>query len=251
MARKTYSSQFKLKIVREYMSGVKQSSLAIKYDINKSTISRIINKFNRTGSTETIHCGGRPRSTTRREDRMIIRKIKHDPFISSSKLQNELNLEISCRTIRRRAVEGGFKSFRAAKKPFISERNRRARLEFAQEKINWTVGKWKTVLFSDESKFNLKGSDGMKTVRRPPNERFNPRFCKTTYKHGLGSIMVWGCFSGQGIGPIHKIDGIMDRFQYKDIMEQVMLPYAEDEMPLRWIFQHDNDPKHTANNVKR
>lgn len=44
--------------------------------------------------------------------------------------------------------------------------------------------------------------------------------------------MVWGCFSWYGVGPIHRIHGIMDRFVYKDLLETMMLPYAEDNMPL-------------------
>ena len=28
-----------------------------------------------------------------------------------------------------------------------------------------------------------------------------------------------------------------------------MLPYAEDDMSLKWIFQHENDPDHTALSV--
>lgn len=63
--------------------------------------------------------------------------------------------------------------------------------------------------------------------------------------------MVWGCFSGHGIGQIHKISGIMDQYVYKDILENIMLPYAEEELPLRWTYQQDNDPKHTSKLLKR
>ena len=33
---------------------------------------------------------------------------------------------------------------------------------------------------------------------------------------------------------------------YVDILENVMLPYAEEEMPLLWVFQQDNSVKHTS-----
>ena len=55
--------------------------------------------------------------------------------------------------------------------------------------------------------------------------------------NGGGGIMVWGYFPSQGMVPIHHIDGIMNRFMYRDILQNVMLPSAEDEMPLQWRFQ--------------
>lgn len=63
--------------------------------------------------------------------------------------------------------------------------------------------------------------------------------------------MVWGCFSRYGIGSLHRIDGIMDRFMYADILrDHIMLQHGKRKLPRGWIFQHDNDPKHTSKHVK-
>lgn len=62
--------------------------------------------------------------------------------------------------------------------------------------------------------------------------------------------MIWGAFSYYGVGPIYWIKPIMDRHVYVEILKNVMLPYAEEEMPLRWVFQQDNDPKHTSKLAK-
>ena len=44
-----------------------------------------------------------------------------------------------------------------------------------------------------------------------------------TVKHGDASIMIWRCFSCYGVGPIYHIPGIMDQFEYINILEEVML----------------------------
>jgi hypothetical protein len=46
----------------------------------------------------------------------------------------------------------------------INERNRRKRLEFARTYVDKPNDFWKTVLFFDESKFNIFGSDGPQYV---------------------------------------------------------------------------------------
>ena len=38
---------------------------------------------------------------------------------------------------------------------------------------------------------------------------------------------------------------------YVDILQSYMLPYAEENMPLRWVFQQDNDPKLSTKCTKR
>ena len=34
-----------------------------------------------------------------------------------------------------------------------------------------------------------------------------------------------------------------------DILKNIMLSYAEEEMPLLWVFLQDNNPKHTTRNA--
>ena len=36
-----------------------------------------------------------------------------------------------------------------------------------------------------------------------------------------------------------------------DILQNVMLPYAEDEMAFIWVLQQDNDPEHTSKKAKK
>jgi len=63
--------------------------------------------------------------------------------------------------------------------------------------------------------------------------------------------MVWGAFNRNGTGPTYRINGIMDRNIYvNEICEGVLLPYSEEYLPLNWIFQQDNDPKHTSSLAK-
>lgn len=37
---------------------------------------------------------------------------------------------------------------------------------------------------------------------------------------------------------------------HREILENIIPPHAEESMPLRWIFQYENDLKHTAKLVK-
>ena len=49
---------------------------------------------------------------------------------------------------------------------------------------------WKHVIWSDESKFNLFGSDGKIMVWRSTMEEYDPKCFVPTVKHNGGSVMV-------------------------------------------------------------
>lgn len=248
------SVDLKQRIIDAYSKGDRQSDIARRFEVKKSAVWAIIKRYERTGSIEGKPKSGRPKKMSKKSVRLLKRISSNNPFMSSNQLKVELETSgmcsVSSRTIRRRLVDEKLFSRRPAKKPLLSKRNRLARLEFARQHIHWTKADWKRVCWSDESKFNIFNSDGIQYVRRPAGKRLDPKYTKPTVKHGGGSVMVWGCFSGFGIGPLHNIIGTMDRFMYRDILKNVMLPYVEEQMPLRFQFQQDNDPKHSSKLVK-
>ena len=63
--------------------------------------------------------------------------------------------------------------------------------------------------------------------------------------------MLWGCFSAKGTGRLHCIEGRMNGAMYREILGNSLLPSVRAlKMGRGWVFQHDNDPKHTAKATK-
>lgn len=222
---------------------------------SKTMVFNAVRHFQKYKTVENVRRKRRTRKTTRRTDAAIVRLSKKNSRLGSNQIRQELiagtnEFNVSARTVRRRLNEAGLFGRVARKKPFINKRNRIKRTEFANNHKQWTINQWKFVLWSDETKINRFGSDGRQYVRRPRRKEFDPRYTEKTIKHGGGSIMVWACFSGNGVGPIHRIHGTMNKEMYQKILEDVMLPYAEENLPVVWRFQHDNDPKHSARSVK-
>jgi len=73
-----------------------------------------------------------------------------------------------------------------------------------------------------------------------------------TVKHDGGSIMLWGCFSAARTGRLVRVEGKMNAAMYRDILDDNLLQSALDlDLGRRFIFQQDNDAKHTAKITKQ
>ena len=192
---------------------------------------------------------GRRRKTSTHADRTLQRKVKTNrrkPTASvKAELESELKVIISESTVRRRPHEVDLYGRVARKKPYVNTINRRKRLEYAKNYREKPLGFWNKVLWSDESKFNLSGSDGKVVVRCSPEEDFEPECTISTVKHGGGNVKCWGCFSSSGVGSLIFIDGNKTGESYREILEDNLLKSVEKlGMSHDWIFQHDNNPKH-------
>ena len=226
----------------------KMSNRAIAKRLGRTegTIRYFLKKYDEIGAPGRREGSGRPRATTEREDRRIVRAVKCDRRTSVKVIREETELEhLSLSTIKRRIREGGFFGGWSNKKPHISPKNRQCRIKWCKEHLNWTSQQWQSVIWSDESPYTIRGSTRFR-VWRLPNERYTPAVTKMTVKHSE-KIMVWGCFCASGVGHLHKVQGIMDRVRYKQILIHHLRPSAQSLFGSNdWLFQQDNDPKHKS-----
>ncbi|KAG9128064.1 hypothetical protein FRC07_005431 [Ceratobasidium sp. 392] len=65
-------------------------------------------------------------------------------------------------TVRRALKEAGLRAVKKVKKPKLTAKAKRERVAFARAHKHWTFGDWRRVLWSDKTKINWLGSDGMK-----------------------------------------------------------------------------------------
>lgn len=219
---------------------------------SKSTIQKIINRYKTEERIQNKVRTGRPRKLTQREEKFVLREIKKNPKKSAPEIAAELQQlngkMVHEDTIRRVLHQGGFKSGT----PYKTKQNRLKRLKFAQKYKNSSPDFWDKVIWSDESRFNVFGSDGCIKVWRKPNTGLHPSNTIKTVKHGGGGIMIWGCMSTAGVGNLQIIDGIMDQKVYLNILKENLIQSARKfGLAENFHFQQDNDPKHKAYNVRQ
>ena len=80
-----------------------------------------------------------------------------NPSQAAKVLQNITNQTICTKTLHCQLKKLGMKSVVKKKRPLLTARHRRARLEFAERHLDWTVDDWKRVWWSDETKINCFG----------------------------------------------------------------------------------------------
>ncbi|QRW15697.1 Transposable element Tcb2 transposase [Rhizoctonia solani] len=121
-------------------------------------------------------------------------------------------------------------------------------LDWARNHATWLAQDWRQVIFSEESKFNVFNGDGPLRCWRRPGLSLDPCYTCKQVKHGGGNVMVWGCVTANGVGHLYCIDGHLTAVHYTKILkEELCGTMADLSIPVCCtVFQHDNDPKHTA-----
>ena len=97
-----------------FTAGMSAREVDLRFQRHESTISRLLNRFQRTGNVADR--SGRPRRTTPREDRFLTTSSRHNRFLSSRKLgrllRNTTSTKVCDRTVRNRLHAARLKACR-------------------------------------------------------------------------------------------------------------------------------------------
>ncbi|KAG2464445.1 TCB1 transposase, partial [Polypterus senegalus] len=201
-------------------------------------------------TTRTLPRAGRPSKLSDQGRRALVREVTKNPMVTLLELQRSSveRGEPSGRTTISAAIhQSGLYGRVARRKPLLSKRHMAARLEFAKRHLKDSQTMRNKILWSDETKIELFGVNARRHVWRKPGTAHHQANTIPTVKHGGGSIMLWGCFSAAGTGRLARIKGKMTAAMYRDILDENLLQSALDLRLGQWfIFQQDNDPKHTS-----
>jgi hypothetical protein len=250
--KKHLSTSERAQIIAWYQVLMDKSAVARLAECSEGAVRGIVRRYMDHMDVGRKPGSGRPRKTSPFQDRQMIRAMKMDRGTSGEQIRTSLGYHnVSERLIRRRLSESGeFASYWKVKTPFISERNRLRRMQWCRDHLNWTREQWSQVLWSDESPYVLRFNRKTRVWRRK-DERYKPFATTASVKHDT-KIMVWGCFAAHGVGDLHRVPGIMTGEGYRQILIHHMKPSARRLFnEENYVFQQDNDPKHTSNVVKR
>ncbi|GFU37768.1 transposable element Tcb2 transposase [Trichonephila clavipes] len=190
-------------------------------------ISRLWQRFQRTGDVTRQPVPGRPRVTTPRQDRYLVISARRQRSSIDRALGSVLTaatgIRISRQTVYRRLNHAGLYARRPAVCIPLTPAHKRARLNGSLKK-HWSVGEWANVMFSDESQFSLSSDSRRVTIWRECGTRFEPR--NITESHDFPSR------------------GVMTAQRYRD---EVLEPYVSQfrgAVDPDFKFMDDNAPCH-------
>ncbi|KAK3540502.1 hypothetical protein QTP70_032462 [Hemibagrus guttatus] len=181
--------------------------------LSSSTVHNIIQRFRESGTISVRKGQGRKTILDACDLRALRRHcityrnatVMEITTWAQEYFQKTLSVNTIHRAIRRRRL----KLYRSKKKPYLNMIQKCRRFLWAKVHLKWTVAKWKTVLWSDESKFEVLFGKLGRHVIRIKEDKDNPS-CYQRSVQKPASLMVWGCMSACGMGSLHIWKGTIN-----------------------------------------
>ncbi len=209
MRSKELPEELRDRIVARHRSGQGYKKISAALKVPKSTVASIILKWRRLGRPEPfLELAVRPNWARGR--RALVREVKKNPKITVAELQRCIReMGESCRksTITADLHQSGLYGRVARRKPLLSARHMKARMEFAKKHLKDSLVWW-----DQDRTFGLNSK---RYVWRKPGT------CSSPVQYSPNSEAWWwqhhavGCFSAAGTGRLVAIEGKMNAAKYR------------------------------------
>ncbi len=198
-------------------------------NVSSSAVAKTIKCYDETGSHGVHPRKGRPRVTSATEDKFIRVTSLRNRKLTAPQIRAHMNASqssrhISTSAVQRRLYDSGLQGWIAAMTPLLRKNNKNKRIAWVKKHEEWTVHQWNSVLWSDESKFEIFGSTHRVYVRRREGEWMVSAYVVPIVKHGRWGMVVWRCFAGDTVGNSIKIQGTLNQHGYHAILQQHAIP---------------------------
>ena len=142
--------------------------------LSPSVVNRLWNRYLETGNYTRRPGQGRPRATTGVQEHYLPTLALRNHQSTARALRNDFQLatgvHLSNQTIRNRLHNDTLQARRPTTGRVLTVAHLRNRLNFAQNHVGWQLAQWRTVLFTDESRFHVSTCDRRVRVWRRPGE---------------------------------------------------------------------------------
>lgn len=242
MARGVKLSEFeKGQIAAHKSNGKTQAEIARLLNRTRACISQYLKR-----AENPLHAPrrmGRPPKLSNRTMRRVMRSLRYNRGTTCRQLIAQHHLRVSKMTLSRALKRNNCCWRKMRKQPNWKPNHIAARLNFAREKMTWNR-EWRTVIFSDEKKFNLDGPDGFKSYWH---------CLGSSYQHyskrvgGGASLMMWCGFGYGGKFNLHVMRGRVTALRYQEMLHEINL--VEEGTLFAgegFTFQQDNAPPHSV-----
>jgi DDE superfamily endonuclease/Transposase/Helix-turn-helix domain len=239
-----------------------QEEIARELGCNQSTISRVLKAHKYETFQGRVSTPGPARKTTIADDRLLIRIAKKNHTLPFRDITNISRLPISRWTTARRCWEVKLISRYAIRKPFLTDKHKKDRLEWATRYKDWTIEDWLKVIWSDECLMRVGQDPRRRRVLRTDGTGLQENNLTPVFKSQRVTIMIWACFSGHQLGPLLTFEqGGIGADEYMDILFEGLIPMIDDLLTPNdgdtikvadentFLFMQDNAPCHKTRDI--
>ena len=211
---------------------------------------RTIQRFLRNPSTRKVRSDkGELKAVNTRDIRKIKREVFKKPGSTSKAIFENAGLNEVPKTTRNRILRTISKVRSPEKKPPLTQRHMRLRVEWARSYMKQDM---KCVLFTDETRATLDGPDGWSKGWVGFEGKLHHRFQR---HQGGGGVMLWaGIVNNELVGPIMVREGVkINSANYCALLDEVLVPWLQNQTLDRrkkLVFMQDNAPSHSARATK-